>query len=34
MEHDIRSLGEYWVREDMESYKVKKIVINPSGRLK
>lgn len=33
MEHDIRPWGEYWVLEDNEFYKVKRIIINPGQRL-
>lgn len=33
MEHDIRPWGEYWVLEDAETHKVKKIKVNPGGRL-
>ena len=33
MEHDIRPWGEYWVLEDADSHKVKKIKVNPGGRL-
>jgi mannose-6-phosphate isomerase-like protein (cupin superfamily) len=32
-EHDQRPWGEYWVLEDTETHKVKKIKINPEGRL-
>ena len=33
MEHDVRPWGEYWVLEDAETYKVKRIQVNPGGRL-
>lgn len=33
MEHDIRPWGEYWVLEDSDNFKVKRIMVNPSGRL-
>ncbi|HET8804240.1 MAG TPA: phosphomannose isomerase type II C-terminal cupin domain [Aequorivita sp.] len=33
MEHDIRPWGQYWVLEDTKSYKVKRIEVNPGGRL-
>lgn len=33
MEHDIRPWGEYWVLEDAENYKVKRILVNPGERL-
>lgn len=33
MEHDIRPWGQYWVLEDEKSYKVKRIEVNPGGRL-
>lgn len=33
MEHDVRPWGEYWVLEDTEHYKVKRIQVNPGGRL-
>lgn len=33
MEHDIRPWGEYWVLEDAATHKVKRIQINPGGRL-
>lgn len=33
MEHDIRPWGEYWVLEDVETHKVKRILVNPGGRL-
>jgi len=33
MEHDIRPWGEYWVLEDSSTYKVKRIQVNPKGRL-
>lgn len=32
-EHDIRPWGEYWVLEDAQTHKVKKIVVNPGQRL-
>lgn len=33
MEHDIRPWGEYWVLEDSDTHKVKRIKVNPGGRL-
>jgi mannose-6-phosphate isomerase len=33
IEHDSRPWGEYWVIEDAISHKVKKIQVNPGGRL-
>jgi len=33
MEHDIRSWGEYWVLEDADTYKVKRMKVIPGGRL-
>lgn len=33
MEHDIRPWGEYWVLEDAETHKVKRIMVKPGGRL-
>lgn len=33
MEHDIRPWGEYWVLEDAKTHKVKRILVNPGGRL-
>lgn len=33
MEHDIRPWGAYWVLEDSETHKVKRIQVNPGGRL-
>lgn len=33
MEHDIRPWGEYWVLEDSDTHKVKRILVNPGGRL-
>ena len=33
MEHDIRPWGEYWVLEDANTHKVKRIQVNPRGRL-
>nr|WP_307462300.1 phosphomannose isomerase type II C-terminal cupin domain [Chryseobacterium sp. SORGH_AS_0447] len=33
LEHDIRPWGEYWVLEDAETHKVKRILVNPGGRL-
>lgn len=33
MEHDTRPWGQYWVLEDNPTYKVKKILVNPNGRL-
>lgn len=33
MEHDVRPWGEYWVLEDSISHKVKRILVNPGGRL-
>ncbi|MEJ8591107.1 phosphomannose isomerase type II C-terminal cupin domain [Riemerella anatipestifer] len=33
MEHDVRPWGEYWVLEDADTHKVKRIQVNPGGRL-
>lgn len=33
MEHDVRPWGEYWVLEDAPTHKVKRIQVNPGGRL-
>lgn len=33
MEHDIRPWGEYWVLEDTDTHKVKKVLVEPNGRL-
>lgn len=33
MEHDIRPWGEYWVLDSSEYHKVKRILVNPTGRL-
>ncbi|WP_027377822.1 phosphomannose isomerase type II C-terminal cupin domain [Kaistella palustris] len=33
MEHDVRPWGQYWVLEDAETHKVKRIMVNPAGRL-
>lgn len=33
MEHDIRPWGQYWVLDEGEIYKVKRIEVNPKGRL-
>lgn len=33
MEHDIRPWGAYWVLEDAHTHKVKRIKVNPGGRL-
>ncbi len=33
MEHDKRPWGQYWVLEDSKTYKVKRIEVNPGGRL-
>jgi mannose-6-phosphate isomerase len=33
MEHDIRPWGQYWVLEDAKTHKVKRIEVNPGGRL-
>ena len=33
MEHDIRPWGEYWVLEVNDTHKVKRIQVNPGGRL-
>ena len=33
MEHDVRPWGEYWVLEDAEAHKVKRILVNPGGKL-
>lgn len=32
-EHDIRPWGEYFVLDDSDTHKVKRIVVNPGGRL-
>jgi len=32
-EHDIRPWGQYWVLEDSSTHKVKRIEVNPGGRL-
>ena len=29
LEHDSRPWGEYWVLEDSETHKVKRILVNP-----
>lgn len=33
MEHDERPWGAYWVLEEAQTHKVKKILVNPGGRL-
>ena len=33
MEHDVRPWGEYWVLEDADTHKVKRILVNPGQRL-
>lgn len=33
MEHDLRPWGEYWVLEDKETHKVKRIEVKSGGRL-
>lgn len=33
LEHDVRPWGEYFVLDDADSHKVKRIVVNPGGRL-
>lgn len=33
MEHDLRPWGEYWVLEDKETHKVKRIEVKEGGRL-
>jgi mannose-6-phosphate isomerase len=33
MEHDFRPWGEYWVLEDKETHKVKRIEVKSGGRL-
>lgn len=33
LEHDVRPWGEYWVLEDAETHKVKRILVNPGGKL-
>ena len=33
MKHDVRPWGEYWVLEDATTHKVKRIEVNPGGRL-
>ena len=33
MEHDVRPWGEYWVLEDSDTHKVKRIMVNPGQRL-
>ena len=33
MEHDVRPWGQYWVLDDAETHKVKRIEVNPGGRL-
>ena len=33
MEFDKRPWGEYWVLEDAETHKVKRIIVNPGARL-
>lgn len=33
LEHDVRPWGEYWVLEDAETHKVKRILVYPRQRL-
>ncbi len=33
MEHDIRPWGQYWVLDDAATHKVKRILVDPEGRL-
>ena len=33
MEHDVRPWGEYWVLEDSDTHKVKRIMVNTGQRL-
>lgn len=33
MEHELRPWGEYWVLDEGESYKVKRILVNPGAKL-
>ncbi|NMR35790.1 cupin domain-containing protein [Chryseobacterium aquaticum] len=33
LEHDVRPWGEYWVLEDADTHKVKRILVNPGQRL-
>lgn len=33
MEHDIRPWGEYWVLDDADTHKVKRILVKVGGRL-
>jgi len=33
LEHDVRPWGEYWVLEDTETHKVKRILVYPGQRL-
>tara|TARA_R100000306_G_scaffold140_1_gene283 strand:+ start:2262 stop:2618 length:357 start_codon:yes stop_codon:yes gene_type:complete len=33
MEHEIRPWGQFWVLEDSKTHKVKRIEVNPGGRL-
>lgn len=33
MEHDNRPWGQYWVLDDADTHKVKRIEVNPGGRL-
>jgi len=33
LEHDVRPWGEYWVLEDAETHKVKRILVYPEQRL-
>jgi len=33
MEHDVRPWGEYFVLEDHDTYKIKRIEVKPGGRL-
>ena len=33
MEYDLRPWGEYWVLDNAKTHKVKRILVNPNGRL-
>ena len=33
MEHDVRPWGEYWVLDEGDGFKVKRILVKPGGRL-
>ena len=33
MEHDVRPWGQYWVLDDKDTHKVKRIEVKPGGRL-